>query len=91
MNAKYLIDFEKEIEEIYESGKIKAPVHLRNNNEADLCAIFKNHKVKKEDYLFFNLGEPFSRPIERGSSRRSQEENLRGQVNNPALPRTQFL
>ena len=52
MNVKQLRDFEKEIEEIYESGKIKAPVHLRNNNEADLCAIFKNHKVKKEDYVF---------------------------------------
>lgn len=52
MTPKELKDFEKEIEEIYEAGKIRAPVHLRNNNEADLCSIFKNHDVKKEDYLF---------------------------------------
>ena len=36
MTPKHLKDFEKEIEGIYESGKIKAPVHLRNNNDIRL-------------------------------------------------------
>ena len=52
MTPKQIKDFEEEIKEIYESGKINAPVHLRNNNEADLCSIFKNHDIKKEDYVF---------------------------------------
>jgi len=50
MNPKQLRDFEIEIQRIYELGQIKAPIHLRNNNEADLCSIFKN--VRKKDYAF---------------------------------------
>jgi TPP-dependent pyruvate/acetoin dehydrogenase alpha subunit len=50
MTPKQLRDFEIEIQRIYELGDIKAPIHLRNNNEADLCSIFKN--VRKKDYVF---------------------------------------
>ena len=50
MTPKELIEFEKDIAQLYEAGKIKAPVHLRDQNEADLCAIFKN--VKDKDYVF---------------------------------------
>jgi hypothetical protein len=45
-----LIDFEEEIREIYEAGKIKAPVHFCRGNEEQLIEIFKN--VKKEDWIF---------------------------------------
>ena len=38
---KKLINFEKEIKKIYESGKIKAPIHLSGNNEIPLIKIFK--------------------------------------------------
>ena len=41
MNKKDLIDFEKRVQDVYESGKIKAPVHLSGNNEDQLIKIFK--------------------------------------------------
>ena len=47
---KILIDFEKDIKEIYEKGKIKAPIHLSGNNELPLIKIFK--QVKKKDWVF---------------------------------------
>ena len=50
MTPKKLREFEQSIEKIYESGKIRAPVHLRNNNEADLCAILKD--VKQQDFVY---------------------------------------
>ena len=50
MNKKDLIDFEKRVQEVYESGKIKAPVHLSGNNEDELIEIFK--KIDKDDWVF---------------------------------------
>ena len=47
---KILIDFEKDIKETYEKGKIKAPIHLSGNNELPLIKIFK--QVKKKDWVF---------------------------------------
>tara|TARA_R110000824_G_scaffold97953_2_gene233784 strand:- start:4655 stop:5287 length:633 start_codon:yes stop_codon:yes gene_type:complete len=52
LESKDLIEFEKEIAGIYESGKIKAPVHLRDGNEDKLVEIFKNLNISKEDYVF---------------------------------------
>ena len=40
-----LIEFEKEIAELYNNAKIKAPIHLSGNNETQLINIFK--KLKK--------------------------------------------
>ena len=45
-----LINFEEEIKELYEKGKIKAPIHLSGNNEKELIKIFK--KIKKKDWVF---------------------------------------
>jgi TPP-dependent pyruvate/acetoin dehydrogenase alpha subunit len=50
MNAEQLIQFEKEIAELYESGQIKAPVHLRDGNEQALCDIFKS--IREQDFAF---------------------------------------
>ena len=44
MTPQELIDFEKEIEEIYESGQIRGPVHLRNGNEKELIEIYVEAK-----------------------------------------------
>ena len=41
-----LIEFEKEIAELYNNAKIKAPIHLSGNNETQLINIFK--KIKKK-------------------------------------------
>jgi pyruvate dehydrogenase E1 component alpha subunit len=50
LNKYDLINFEEEIKKIYESGKIKAPIHLSGNNEEQLIKIFK--KIKKNDWVF---------------------------------------
>jgi len=39
---KSLKNFESEIADIFNSGKIKAPVHLSDGNEEDLIDVFKN-------------------------------------------------
>ena len=50
LNKNELINFEEEIKKIYESGKIRAPIHLSGNNEDHLIKIFK--KIKKNDWVF---------------------------------------
>jgi pyruvate dehydrogenase E1 component alpha subunit len=50
MNKLDLINFEKDIKKIYETGKIRAPIHLSGNNEDILIKIFK--KIKKKDWVF---------------------------------------
>tara|TARA_B100001057_G_scaffold73832_1_gene68236 strand:- start:13388 stop:13981 length:594 start_codon:yes stop_codon:yes gene_type:complete len=50
ITKKELLDFELDIKKVYESGKIRAPIHLSGNNEAQLIKIFK--KIKKNDWVF---------------------------------------
>lgn len=50
MNKEELIKFEEDIAESFNSGMIKAPVHLYNGNEEQMIEVFKN--VKKEDWVF---------------------------------------
>lgn len=45
-----LILFEKEIEEKFNDGLIRAPVHLYHGNEDQIIKIFK--KIKKNDWVF---------------------------------------
>ena len=45
-----LIDFETDIRDTYEEGKIKGPVHLSAGNEDQLIEIFKN--VREQDWIF---------------------------------------
>ena len=50
ITKKDLNDFELDIKKVYESGKIKAPIHLSGNNESELIKIFK--KIHKNDWVF---------------------------------------
>ena len=49
LNSTELIEFEKEIAELFEAGKIRAPVHLHGGNEEQLIEIFK--QIKPEDWV----------------------------------------
>jgi pyruvate dehydrogenase E1 component alpha subunit len=49
MNKNDLLKFEEKIKIIYESGKIRAPIHLSGNNEEPLIKIFK--KIKRNDWV----------------------------------------
>ena len=50
MLAKDLIAFEKEIADIFNEAKIKAPIHLHGNNEDQLLKIFEN--INSDDWVF---------------------------------------
>lgn len=50
LNKKNLIDFENNIVDLFNSSKIKAPIHLHSNNENTLIKIFK--KINKNDWVF---------------------------------------
>jgi len=50
VNEKDLIAFEREIAELFNAAKIRAPIHLHGNNEKQLIEIFKS--INKEDWIF---------------------------------------
>ena len=47
-----LVHFEKEIADIYATGTIRAPVHLRSGREQQLIDIFERENIGEEDYVF---------------------------------------
>jgi len=51
MNKQELIDFENEIEEIYTTGVIRGPIHLRDGNEDELISIFQKY-YSNGDFVF---------------------------------------
>ena len=50
MTPEDLIAFETDIAEVFNTGKIRAPVHLYFGNEAQMIEIFRD--VKPEDWIF---------------------------------------
>ena len=50
MNKKKLIKFEEKIAELFNAGKIRAPVHLYHGNENKIIKIFRN--IKPNDWVF---------------------------------------
>jgi len=50
MTADELIDFEREVANLFEQGHIKAPVHLHGGNEDELIKIFQ--LIKPNDWVF---------------------------------------
>jgi pyruvate dehydrogenase E1 component alpha subunit len=47
-----IIAFEKEIADVFATGVIRAPVHLRSGREDQLISIFKEHQIGDDDYVF---------------------------------------
>jgi pyruvate dehydrogenase E1 component alpha subunit len=50
MTAEELIAFETEIADIFNAGKIRAPVHLYYGNEAQIIEVFRD--IHAEDWVF---------------------------------------
>ncbi len=50
ITASQLIAFEEKIAEYFNSGKIKAPIHLYSGNESSLINIFR--EIKPDDWVF---------------------------------------
>jgi TPP-dependent pyruvate/acetoin dehydrogenase alpha subunit len=49
-NAEELIQFENDIVQNWEDGKIRGPIHLSNGNEEQLIEVFK--RISKNDWVF---------------------------------------
>ena len=49
-SAKDLIEFEDQVADAFNSGKIRAPVHLYSNNESQMIEVFKT--INQEDWVF---------------------------------------
>ena len=47
-----LVSFEKEIADIFATGTIRAPVHLRAGREEELIKIFRDNNIADDDYVF---------------------------------------
>src|SRR3989338_8567068 len=47
-----IISFEKEIADIFATGAIRAPVHLRAGREDQLIEIFRSNDIGPDDYVF---------------------------------------
>tara|TARA_B100002019_G_C21253717_1_gene592653 strand:+ start:41 stop:649 length:609 start_codon:yes stop_codon:yes gene_type:complete len=50
ITPEYLINFENKIADLFNSSKIRAPVHLYSGNERNVIKTFK--KIKKNDWVF---------------------------------------
>ena len=47
-----IIAFEKDIAEVFATGVIRAPVHLRAGREEELIKVFQDHHIDDHDYVF---------------------------------------
>ena len=64
MNKKDLILFEEEIATLFNSGKIRAPVHLYKGNEEKILYLGKHKDIDlpaKISFLTSFAGTPFSK------------------------------
>lgn len=52
LTKKDLQDFEQEIADIFATGKIRAPVHLRRGREEHLIRIFREQQIGADDWVF---------------------------------------
>lgn len=76
MKPKFLTKFEQDIAKLYEQGKIKAPVHLRDGNESVLCEIYKN--INNEDYVFSTWASHLHALLKGVSPKRIKQDILDG-------------
>lgn len=49
-SVESLVEFEAEIAELFNAGKIRAPIHLYSGNEVQMLSVFKN--IESDDWVF---------------------------------------
>ena len=76
MNKEKLIKFEEEIAELFNAGKIKAPVHLYHGNEDHIINIFK--KIKSDDWVFCSWRSHYQCLLKGVPEKKIMEEILAG-------------
>ena len=76
MNKKDLILFEEEIATLFNSGKIRAPVHLYKGNEEKIINVFKN--IRKNDWVFCSWRSHYQCLLKGVPSKQVKDEILAG-------------
>lgn len=77
ISKKELIDFEKEIANLFDRGEIPYLIHLSGGNEDQLIEIFKN--INPGDYIFSTHRSHYHYLLAGGSKEKLKEKILNGQ------------
>ena len=76
MNKHKLIKFENDIASIFNSGKIRAPIHLYSGNENFLINFFK--RIKKNDWVFCSWRSHYQCLLKGVPSKKLKKEIIEG-------------
>lgn len=76
MTKEELIAFEEDIAELFNSGKIRAPVHLYSGNEEQIIAVFKH--IRPQDWVFCSWRSHYQCLLKGVPRERVREEILAG-------------
>ena len=80
MNKRDLILFEEEIATLFNSGKIRAPVHLYKGNEEKIINVFRN--IKKNDWVFCSWRSHYQCLLKGVPAKEVKEEILNNKTKN---------
>ncbi len=83
-----LINFENHIAKIFNSGKIRAPIHLYYGNETNLINIFK--KIKKNDWVFCSWRSHYQALLKGIPKKKIFDEILNGKSISLCFPEYNF-
>ena len=89
MNKRDLILFEEEIATLFNSGKIRAPVHLYKGNEEKIINVFKNIRknIKKNDWVFCSWRSHYQCLLKGVPAKEVKEEILAGRSISLCFPK----
>ena len=85
MKKEELIKFENEIAELFNSGKISAPVHLYHGNEEKIINVFKN--IKSDDWVFCTWRSHYQCLLKGVPTKEIKEEILSGRSISLCFPK----
>ena len=85
MNKRDLILFEEEIATLFNSGKIRAPVHLYKGNEEKIINVFRN--IKKNDWIFCSWRSHYQCLLKGVPAKKVKEEILAGRSISLCFPK----
>ena len=89
MTAEELIAFENEVKVAFEAGKIRGPVHLSGNNEAELIDIFKS--VDPTDWVLCSYRSHYHALLHGIPRELVMAEIMAGRSMNLSFPRFRFF
>lgn len=75
---QHLLDFETDIANEFNSGRIKAPVHLYNGNEDEMIEIFDKNKINENDWVFCTWRSHYQCLLKGVPPKRLKEDILAG-------------